>query len=161
MFDFSLLGIIALHAGTPPVVSQTTLSVMFASLGIFLVGVGFGYVTKNRESLLQHRWVLSSAVALTLCAIFFVMLPSLVLYYIDPDVELFSSLSGTTIIHAVVGAPAIITAAVYAFGILPKKDVKKWMRRTAALWIASFAIGVFLFLQMFGLLPSLPAMPGM
>jgi len=161
MTQFTLFGIIALHAGTPPVVSQTALSVMFVSLGIFLVGVGFGYLAKNRESLLQHRWILSSAVALTLCAIFSVMLPSLVLYYGDTDVEFFSSLSGVTMLHAVVAAPAIIIAAYYAFGILPKKDLKKWMRWTAALWIASFAIGIFLFLQMFGLLPSLPSMPGM
>jgi uncharacterized membrane protein YozB (DUF420 family) len=161
MFDFSLIGIIVLHAGIPPVVSQTVLSAMFVSLGVFLVGVGFGYVTKNRESLLQHRWVLSSAVALTLCAISFVMLPSLVLYYGDTDVEFFSSLSGVTILHAVVGAPAVITAIYYVFGLLPKKDLKKWMRWTAALWISSFALGIFLFLQMFGLLPSLPSMPGM
>ncbi len=159
--NFLQVSIFALHAGTPPVVSQTTLSVMFASLGIFLVGVGFGYITKNRESLLQHRWVLSSAVALTLFAIFLVMIPSLILYYIDPDVEVFSSLSGITILHAAVAAPGVITAVLYAFGRLPKKDVKKWMRWTAALWIASFAIGILLFLEMFGLLPSLPAMPGM
>jgi uncharacterized membrane protein YozB (DUF420 family) len=89
------------------------------------------------------------------------MLPSLVRYYGDTDVEFFSSLSGVTLLHAVVGAPAIIMATYYAFGILPKKNVKKWMRWTAALWIASFAIGIFLFLQMFGLLPSLPSMPGM
>ena len=158
---FALVVIVVLHAGTPPVVSQTVLSTMFVSLGIFLVGVGFGYVVKTKESLLQHRWVLSSAVALTLCAIFLGMLPSLVRYYGDTDVEFFSSLSAVTLLHAIVGAPAIIIAAYYAFGILPKKDLKKWMRWTAAFWIASFAIGIFLFLQMFGLLPSLPSMPGM
>ncbi len=157
----ALIGIIVLHAGTPPVVSQTILSAMFVSLGIFLVGVGFGYVAKNRESLLQHRWVLSSAVALTLCAIFLGMLPSLIRYYGDTDVEFSSSLSAVTILHAIVGAPAIIVATYYAFGVLPKKDLKKWMRWTAAFWVASFALGVFLFLQMFGLLPSLPSMPGM
>ncbi len=161
MPDLWLRHIIALHAGTPPVVSQTVMSAMFVSLGIFLVGVGFGYLTKSREGLLQHRWVLSSAAALTLGAIFFGMLPSLVRYYGDTDVEFFSSLSGVTILHAVVGAPAIIIATYYAFGILPKSNLKKWMRSTAALWIASLAIGIFLFLQMFGLLPSLPSMPGM
>ncbi len=156
-----LAGIIFLHAGTSPVVSQTVMSAMFVSLGIFLVGMGFGYVTKNKEGLLQHRWILSSAVALTLCAIFFGMLPSLIRYYGDTDVEFFSSLSAVTILHAVVSAPAIIIATYYVFGVLPKENLKKWMRWTAALWISSFAIGVFLFLQMFGLLPSMPPMPGM
>ena len=153
--------LVFLHAGTSPIVSQTVMSAMFVSLGIFLVGMGFGYVTKNKEGLLQHRWILSSAVALTLCAIFFGMLPSLVRYYGDTDVEFYSALSAVTILHAFVSAPAIILAVYYVFGVLPHKNLKKWMRLTAALWIASFAIGVVLFLQMFGLLPSLPSMPGM
>lgn len=159
MSIFSAL--VFLHAGTSPIVSQTVMSAMFVSLGVFLVGMGFGYVTKNKEGLLQHRWVLSSAVALTLCAVFFGMLPSLIRYYGDTDVEFFSALSAVTILHAVVSAPAIIIATYYVFGVLPQKNLKKWMRLTAALWIASFAIGVFLFLQMFGLLPSMPSMPGM
>jgi uncharacterized membrane protein YozB (DUF420 family) len=159
MLIFSAL--VFLHAGTSPIVSQTVMSAMFVSLGVFLVGMGFGYVTKNEEGLLQHRWVLSSAVALTLCAVFFGMLPSLIRYYGDTDVEFYSALSAVTILHAVVSAPAIIIATYYVFGVLPKENLKKWMRLTAALWIASFAIGVFLFLQMFGLLPSLPSMPGM
>jgi len=159
MSIFSAL--VFLHAGTSPIVSQTVMSAMFVSLGVFLVGMGFGYVTKNKEGLLQHRWVLSSAVALTLCAVFFGMLPSLIRYYGDTDVEFFSALSAVTILHAVVSAPAIIIATYYVFGVLPQKNLKKWMRLTAALWIASFAIGVFLFLQMFGLLPSIPSMPGM
>jgi uncharacterized membrane protein YozB (DUF420 family) len=159
MSIFSAL--VFLHAGTSPIVSQTVMSAMFVSLGIFLVGMGFGYVTKNKEGLLQHRWILSSAVALSLCAIFFGMLPSLIRYYGDTDVEFYSALSAVTILHAVVSAPAIIIATYYVFGVLPQKNLKKWMRLTAALWIASFAIGVFLFLQMFGLLPSIPSMPGM
>jgi hypothetical protein len=35
--------LIAFHAGTPPVISQTVMSVMFVSLGILLIGIGFGY----------------------------------------------------------------------------------------------------------------------
>ena len=158
MLDFSLGRIIALHAGTPPVVSQTVMSAMFVSLGIFLMGLGFGYLIKNKEGLLQHRWILSSAVALTLGAIFFGMLPSLIRYYGDTDVEFYSALSAVTILHVAVSAPAIIMATYYVFGILPKKDLKKYMRWTAALWIVSFIIGLFLFLQMFGLLPSMPGM---
>ena len=156
-----IAALIFLHAGTSPIVSQTVTSAMFVSLGIFLVGMGFGYVSKNEESLLQHRWILSSAIALTLCAIFFGLLPSLIRYYGDTDVEFFTALSAITILHAVVSAPAIVIGTYYVFGVLPKNNLKKWMRLTAAVWIASFAIGVFLFLQMFGLLPSIPSMPGM
>jgi uncharacterized membrane protein YozB (DUF420 family) len=134
------------------------MTVMFVSLGIFLIGIGFGYLIKNKEALLQHRWVLSSAVALTLGAIFFGMLPSLIRYYGDTDVEFYTPLSAVTILHGIIGAPAIIIATYYVFGILPKKDTKKWMRIAAGFWIASILIGIILFLQMFDLLPSMPGM---
>jgi Ca2+/H+ antiporter len=152
------LRIIALHAGTPPVVSQTVMSIMLVSLGVLLVGIGFGYLTKSKENLLQHRWALSAAAALTLTAIIFGMLPSFVRYYIDPDVEFYSSLSAITIVHTIIAVPAIITAVSYVFGFLPKKNLRKWMRLSAALFIASFIIGLILFLQMFNLLPSMPGM---
>jgi uncharacterized membrane protein YozB (DUF420 family) len=126
-------------------------------LGIILVGMGFGYVEKSRENLMQHRWILSTAVGLALVAIFLIMLPTLVRYYGDSDVEFFTSLSYVTIIHSVVGAPAIITAVYYAFGIVPKNS-KKWMRWTAALWITSIGLGTFMFLQMLNLVPSMPGM---
>ena len=153
--------LILLHAGTSPIISQTVLTLVMVSIGIASVGFGYGYLTKNKEGLLQHRWMLSSAVALLLAAIFFGMLPSLIRYYGDTDVEFFSALSGVTILHAIVGAPAIIIATYYAFGVLPKKEIKKRMRWTAVLWVTSVAIGIFLFLQMLGLLPSMPSMPGM
>jgi uncharacterized membrane protein YozB (DUF420 family) len=160
MSMFSLASFVFLHAGTNPVVSQTTLTLMFVVLGIVLVGMGFGYLTKTPENLMQHRWTLTAAVGLTLAAIFLVMFPTLIRYYGDPDVEFFTSLSYVTIIHSVVGAPAIITAVYYALGIIPKNS-KKWMRWTAVLWVASIALGTFMFLQMLGLLPSIPGMPGM
>jgi uncharacterized membrane protein YozB (DUF420 family) len=149
---------IALHAGTPPVVSQTIMTVMFVSLGILLMGIGYEYIGKSKENLLQHRWALSAAVALTLGAIFLGMLPSFIRYYADSDVQFFSALSGTTLLHAVVSIPAIVLGTAYAFGRLPKKNLKKWMRLTAAFWIASIVIGVVLFLQMFNLLPGMPQM---
>jgi uncharacterized membrane protein YozB (DUF420 family) len=146
--------LIVLHAGTPPAVSQATLTLMFVVLGIIVIGIGFGRLTKTKESLLQHRWALSAAIVLALAAIFFVMLPSAFRYYVDPDVEFFSALSYTTIIHGIIGVPAVVTGLIYAFGDLPK-NVKKWMRITAVLWIADMAVGVFLFLLMLGLLGSM------
>ena len=149
--------LVFLHAGTSPVVSQTALTVMFVVLGIILVGMGFGYVSKTKENLLQHRWMLTTASALALGVIFLVMFPTLVRFYGDQDVEWFSSLSVMTAIHSFVAAPAIITAVYYVFGIVPKNS-KKWMRWTAALWIASIALGTLLFLQMLDLLPAMLGM---
>ncbi len=149
--------LVFLHAGTSPVVSQTALTVMFVVLGIILVGMGFGYVSKTKENLLQHRWMLTTAIALALGVIFLVMVPTLVRFYGDHDVEWFSSLSVMTAVHSFVAAPAIITAIYYVFGIVPKNS-KKWMRWTAALWLVSIALGTILFLQMLDLLPAMPGM---
>jgi uncharacterized membrane protein YozB (DUF420 family) len=67
----------------------------------------------------------------------------------------FCLLSVVTVINTIIAVPALITAVFYLFGILPKKNLKKWMRLTAALWIASFIVGLILFLQMFDLLPPM------
>ncbi len=75
------------------------------------------------------------------------MLPTAFRYYIDPDVEVFSALSITTVIHGIVGFPAIVTGLIYVLGDLPKK-VKKWMRMTVVRWLASIFLGVSLYLQM-------------
>lgn len=139
--------LIAFHAGTPPVVSQTVLTLMLVVIGIVLVGIGFGFMMKNKEGLLQHRWVLSISLALTLGAVFLVMLPTVTRYYIDPDVEVFSSLSIATIIHGIIGVPPIMSAVIYAFGDMPT-NVKKWMRITASFWVASTLTGIVLFLIM-------------
>lgn len=95
---------------------------------------------------------MSAAVGLTVAAILLVMLPSAFVFYTDPDLEFFSSLSAMTLIHGIIGVPAIVTGLVYAFGDLPQKT-KKWMRRTAVFWVASLVLGVVVFLQMLGLLP--------
>lgn len=86
-----------------------------------LNGIGFGRVVKTKKSLLYHRWILSAAVVLTLLAVFLVMLPSAFRFYIDPDVMFFSNVSITTVIHGIVGVPAMTTAVIYAFGDLPMK----------------------------------------
>ena len=145
--------LVALHAGTSPITSQTVLTLMFVVLGIMLMGIGFGYVGKNKETLLQHRWTLTAALILTLAPMFLVMIPTMYRFYTDPDVMVFSSMSITQIIHTAVAIPALGTALIYAFGKLPG-NVKKGMRWTAVLWIASIIIGVLLFLQMMDLIPT-------
>jgi MFS family permease len=157
MFQFWFNRIILLHAGTSPVVSQTVLTLMLVVLGIVLVGIGFGYLVKTKESLLEHRWMLSGSIVLTAGAILLVMLPTFFRFYLDPDVQVFSGLSITTLIHGLVGAPAITAAVFYALGKLPK-NIKKWMKWTGVLWVASITLGVFLFLQMMGLLPATSGM---
>lgn len=143
--------LIALHAGTPVALSQFTLTLMFVVLGILLIGISFGLVAKNKESLLQHRWSMTSAIVLALVAIFFVMLPSAIRFYIDPDVQFFSTLSTITIIHGIIGVPAVVIGVIYALGDLPQK-IKSWMRWAAILWAISLILGVALFLEMLGLL---------
>ena len=142
---------IALHAGIPLVISQTALTLMFVVLGILFIGIGYGVLTKTRESLLQHRWSMTFAVALTAAAIFLVMLPAAYNFYIDPDLQLFSSLSIITLIHGVTGVPAITLGLMYAFGDLPSKT-KRWMRWAALVWATTFILGVLLFLAMQDLL---------
>ncbi len=149
-FDF-LTHLIVLHAGTPVALSQLTLTLMFVVLGVLLIGIGFGFLAKNKESLLQHRWSMTVAIALALLAIFFVMLPSAVRFYIDPDVQFLSTLSILTIVHGVIGVPAVMLGVIYAFGDLPQKT-KRWMRWAAVFWTISLAIGVLVFLEMLGLL---------
>ncbi len=151
MFSDFLMRLIALHAGTPVELSQATLTLMFVVLGILSMGMGFGFLVKSKESLLQHRWSMTVAIVLALLAIFFVMVPSFIRFYIDPDVEFFSTLSAMTIVHGVIGIPAIVMGVIYAFGDLPQR-IKQWMRWAAVIWAASLVLGALLFLEMLGLL---------
>lgn len=151
MFLPALTNICALHGGIPIALSQLTLNVMLVVLALAIMGIGFGRLAKSKESLRQHRWTLTTAIILALVTIFFVMTPSFFVFYIDPDVQVFGSLSITTLIHSGLAVPAIISAIVYAFGDLPV-NVRKWMRLIAALWIAATVIGVVLFLQMVSLI---------
>jgi uncharacterized membrane protein YozB (DUF420 family) len=145
---------VTLHAGISPVTSQTVLTLMFVVLGILLVGIGFGYIGKNKEILMQHRWTLTAVLILTLAPTLLVMVPAMYVFYTDSDVMVFSSISITQIAHAAVSIPALATASMYAFGKLPS-NVKKGMRWTAALWIASIILGVLIFLQMMDLVPTM------
>ncbi len=147
----ALAGLVFLHAGTPVVVSQTTLTLMFVVLGIILMGIGFGHLSKTKQSLMQHRWTLTAAVILTIGTVAFGMIPAAFRFYIDPDVQFLEALSITTLFHGAVGFFALVTALIYVFGDLPT-NIKKWMRITALLWITTLVLGVVLFLQMLSLI---------
>ena len=66
------------------------MTLLFVVLGVLLIGVGFGYVSKNKEVLLQHRWTLTIVLILTLIPVALVMAPTMYRFYTDPDVMIFS-----------------------------------------------------------------------
>ena len=78
------LGLIALHAGIPLVVSQSTLTLMFVVLAIIVIGVGFGLIARSHEGFLQHRWAMSVATALALSVIFLVFCLPLTTFILTP-----------------------------------------------------------------------------
>ncbi len=125
--------------------------VMLVAFGIAIVGSGFGAFLKNKENLRMHRWVLSAAVLLGFGTILLVMLPTLYNFYTDPDVEALSALSIVTIIHGILGFPAIVAGVVFLSGDLPGR-IRYWMRVAILFWIVGTLSGLLLFLQMAGLL---------
>jgi hypothetical protein len=125
---------------------QESIALMFVALGITIIGIGYARL-KTKEGFMLHRWAMSGAVILVLVAIFFVMFPSMYIYYIAPGVDFASGFSILQIIHAVEGAPAIVLSAMYLFNDLPK-PTKKWMTLTAALWIISIALGAAVYYTM-------------
>ena len=147
MLHNTLTNLIFLQARTPVEVSQIALTVMLVALGITSIGIGYGRLSKTKTNLLQHKWLLTVAVALTLGVVSLVMVPSAFRFYIDPDLQVLSGLSIATLIHASLGLLAMVTGLIYVFGDLPT-DVKKWMRLTAIIWVAALVLGVLLFLQM-------------
>jgi uncharacterized membrane protein YozB (DUF420 family) len=130
----------------PPLLQQESLILVFVALGIGIVGMGFGRI-RSKDSLQLHRWVMTGAVALNLIAILVVMLPSLVFFYIDPNVTVSSSFSILQIVHAIVGFPAFTLALIFAFNDLPRQT-KKYMVITAILWLTSIALGAIVYFTM-------------
>jgi hypothetical protein len=155
MIALALGSLVFLHAGTSSMVSETVMMVMFAVLGIMVVGFAIIFASKNKESLLRHRWILTAAVIIAAIPVVVVMLPTMYRFYTDSDVMVFSATSTLQLIHGAISVPALATGIVYAFGKLPH-NVKMGMRWAAGLWIASIILGVVLFLQMLNLIPGLP-----
>ena len=122
-----------------------SISLMMVALGIALCGTGFARL-KTPESFKVHRWMMSVAVILSLISIFFIMFPSLYIYYTG-GYSVASGFSILQIIHSVVGVPAVVLTVLYLFNDLPQ-PTRKWMRMTAALWIVSVALGVAVYYTM-------------
>ena len=125
---------------------QESISLMFVALGLAILGIGYARL-KSKESLQLHRWVMSGAIILTLVSIFFVMFPSLIIYYIAPSISFFSSFSILQLIHSAIGVPPVILTVMYLFNDLPQ-PTKKWMKITAVLWILSIVLGAVVYYTM-------------
>jgi uncharacterized membrane protein YozB (DUF420 family) len=134
------------------IVSETSLTLMLVVLGVLFIGISYGGFAKSKERILLHRWSMSVTVVLAIGVILLVMLPSAFNFYVDPNLQFFSSLSIITFIHAVAGVFAITLGLIYALGDLPQK-VKQWMRWAAIFWAISLGLGLFVFLEMMGFLP--------
>ena len=130
----------------PPLLQQESLVLVFVALGLGIMGFAFGKI-KNKDSFLLHRWIMTGAVGLTLIAALVVMLPSLVFFYINPNMNTTSAFSITQILHGVIGFPAMALALIFAFNDLPK-NTKKWMTITAILWLTSIALGAVVYFTM-------------
>ena len=125
---------------------QESIALMFVALGLTILGIGYARI-KTKDSLQLHRWVMRGSVILTLIAIFFVMFPSLLIYYTTLSNSILSGFSILQIVHSAEGVPAIILSVMYLFNDLPQ-PTKKWMKITAVLWIVSIALGAVVYYTM-------------
>jgi len=130
----------------PPLLAQESLTLIFVALGLSVIGFAFGKI-KVKDSLQLHRWIMTGAVGLTLIATLIVMLPSLVFYYINPNMNTTSAFSILQIFHSIIGFPAMALTIIFALNDLPK-NTKKWMIITAILWITSIALGAVVYFTM-------------
>lgn len=130
----------------PPLLAQESLMLVFVALGLGVIGFAFGKI-KNKDSFQLHRWIMTGAVGLTLIATFVVMIPSLVFFYINPNMNVTSAFSILQIVHSVIGFPAMALTLIFAFNDLPK-NTKKWMVVTAILWLTSIALGAVVYFTM-------------
>ena len=78
---------------------QESIALMFVALGLTILGIGYARI-KNKESLQLHRWVMRGAVILTMIAIFFVMFPSLFIYYTTLSNSVLSGFSILQLVHS-------------------------------------------------------------
>ena len=125
---------------------QESIAIMFVALGLTILGIGYARI-KTKESFQMHRWVMSGAVVLTVVAIFFVMFPSLFIYYTTLSNNALSGFSILQLVHSAEGVPAVILSVMYLFNDLPK-PTKKWMKITAVLWIVSIVLGAAVYYTM-------------
>ncbi len=122
-----------------------SISLMMVALGVAISGMGFGRLG-TEEGRKMHRWMMSGAVVLSLISIFFVMFPSMFIYYTGG----YSAISGFSIlqlVHSAEGVPTVILSLMYLFNDLPQ-PTRKWMRMTAVLWLVSVALGAAVYYTM-------------
>ena len=130
----------------PPLLAQESLMLVFVALGLGIIGFAFGKI-KNKDSFQLHRWIMTGAVGLTLIGTLVVMLPSLIFFYINPNMNVTSDFSILQIVHSIIGFPAMALALIFAFNDVPE-NTKKWMVATAILWLTSITLGAVVYFTM-------------
>jgi uncharacterized membrane protein YozB (DUF420 family) len=125
---------------------QEAMTIIFVSLGLGVVGIGFGWF-KNKDLLQMHRWVMTSVIILNLLAIYIVMFPSLLTFYYDPMMDKNSPFATLQVIHSLIGLPTVAFALIFASNHLPK-PTKRWMHITALFWLTSITLGAIVYFTM-------------
>ena len=127
-------------------VVQESISLMFVALGLVIIGFAYGKL-KTKDALYLHRWIMSGAIILSIISIALVMIPSLYIYYVTPEIDFFSNFSILQVIHSIEGIPTLALSLMFLFNRLPQ-PTKRWMRITAVLWIIGIALGAVVYYTM-------------
>ncbi len=102
----------------PPFLKQESLIMIFVALGLGIVGMAFARI-QNKGSFQMHQSIITGAVALNLIAIFVVMIPSLIFFYLSSSLTDISFFSTLQLIHGLIGLPTVIFSLMFAFNFLP------------------------------------------
>ncbi len=116
---------------------------------IVLTALIFGAISGIKKRLIEHSRIMTAVVILNAAGLIFVMAPSLYIYLISLH-EIFSFSFFSTSLHVLTGISAIATGMAF---ILNKKplNLRLWMRLSFLLWVTSFILGFFIYLQIAGL----------
>ncbi len=125
--------------------SDLSLMLQLVILAVLIAGVKFA----REKRFMKHHKIMVTAVVLHSIGILFVMLPSLVAYISPPQIKL-TSITITTIAHALFGALAEISGIAFALNKMPG-NLKQRMRLMASIWLIAIVFGIALYLQMAGI----------
>jgi uncharacterized membrane protein YozB (DUF420 family) len=116
-------------------------------LGVLLIGLIFGR-SRTSGALHRHRTVMTTAVAANLAGFAYVMAPSMLSFFSSTPVPYLSLWGVTSIPHGILGGVSLVLGSVFTANLLPKKNLRGWMRATFLLWLTNVILGITLYLQM-------------
>jgi len=132
-----------------PVQSDLNLLLQIAIIILLFTGFRFGRI-KTGQGIKRHGRVMTVVVVLNAISIITVMLVSFITFFSTPIGELPVVPVASTAVHATLGAISEGLGIAFVLNKKPK-SVKTWMRVTFTLWVITFLLGVFLYLQIAGL----------